>query len=419
LSAILGGSTPGSYNENVMKMKPQGKAASAVQQYFHFARRIYGEDLLENFLLAAVISVLLVRLYLYLTGYPQIGFGGLHISHMLVGGLLMLTAIFMALGFLSRPAHEWAAIFGGIGFGVFIDELGKYLTQDNDYFFRPAVAIIYVTFVLIYLAIRTIFSYRPLTRYEKLANAFEIVKQGSINGLSTEEEQTVINLIQECGRDNPLAGKLSEMLPDIRVIPSRRSYWLDRFKQKVDTYYQQAIAHWWFAAVVIAFFAFAALTGFSAAIGIISSPWNWVLAISALIIIGLSLLQLWKSRFPNLQVLLVAGLVAMTLLTAWVVLINPAKVRLPFADWVLFASSSVSGVLIIAGIVFMARSRLQAYQMFHRAILVSIMLTTVFAFYEYQFYALIGVFLNFLILFALRYVINREKVEPEPFIPCP
>ena len=59
----------------------------------------------------------------------------------------------------------------------------------------------------------------------------------------------------------------------------------------------------------------------------------------------------------------------------------------------------------------MARSRLIAYQMFQRAILVSVLLTTVFAFYEYQFYALIGVFLNMLILFALRYMISREKTK--------
>jgi hypothetical protein len=179
----------------------------------------------------------------------------------------------------------------------------------------------------------------------------------------------------------------------------------------MDALYQQVITRWWFASVVIAFFAFAALTGFSAAIGTISSPWNWVLAMSALAIIALSLLQFWKSRFPNLQVPLVGSLIVVVLLTAWIVWIDPARVTLPFADWVLFASSSVSGVLITAGIIFMARSRLRAYQMFQRAILVSITLTNVFAFYEYQFYALIGVFLNVLILLALRYTIKREKIK--------
>jgi uncharacterized membrane protein (DUF373 family) len=49
--------------------------------------------------------------------------------------------------------------------------------------------------------------------------------------------------------------------------------------------------------------------------------------------------------------------------------------------------------------------------MFHRAILVSILLTQVFAFYQYQFYALVGVFLNILILVALRYMLSHEKLK--------
>jgi hypothetical protein len=52
--------------------------------------------------------------------------------------------------------------------------------------------------------------------------------------------------------------------------------------------------------------------------------------------------------------------------------------------------------------------------LFHRAILVSILLTMVFAFYVYGFFALIGLFLNILILVALRYMINREKLKARP-----
>ena len=124
-------------------------AKSSVQNYFRFVRNIYGEDLLENFLVSAVASVLLIRLFLGITNYPQLSGAGLHFAHMLWGGLLMLIGMFMALGFLSHPAHEWAAVIGGLGFGAFIDELGKFITQNNDYFFQPTVAIIYVLFILI------------------------------------------------------------------------------------------------------------------------------------------------------------------------------------------------------------------------------------------------------------------------------
>jgi hypothetical protein len=392
-------------------MKLAETEVSPIQKYFRFARSLAGADLLENFLVSAVGSMLVIRLYLSLTGYPQIGGAGLHIAHMLWGGLLMLAAIFISLGFLSRPAHDWAAVLGGIGFGAFIDELGKYLTQDNNYFFQPAIAIIYVLFIFIYLAIRGLFNYRPMTRHEDLANAFELMKHGSINGLSAEDERTILNLLDQCGPNNPLAGHLKEMMPHIRIVPSRKPNLLTRFMDGLEVFYQRIINRWWFAGVVIAFFAFTAVTGFSAAIGMISAPWNIVLGAAAVVIILLALLQLWNKRIPNLQIPLSGGIIVVSLLTAWIIFINPGKVSLPFIDWAQFICSSISAALIIIGIVFMARSRLTAYRMFHRAILVSILLTMVFAFYEYQFYALIGLVLNILILFALRFMISREKLK--------
>jgi hypothetical protein len=156
-------------------MKEKNTAITPIKNYFRFARSIYGEDLLENFLISAVGAVLLLRLFLSLTGYPQLGGSGLHLAHVIWGGLLMLVGLFMALGFLSHPAHEWAAVLGGIGFGVFIDEVGKFITQDNDYFFQPTIAIIYVIFILIYLTIRALFNYRPMARHENLANIFELM----------------------------------------------------------------------------------------------------------------------------------------------------------------------------------------------------------------------------------------------------
>jgi hypothetical protein len=251
---------------------PKTKEKFPVQKYFPFARSYFGEDLLEDFLVAAVASLLLLRLYLSLTGFPQLSFGSLHIAHMLWGGLLMLVGIFMSLGFLSHPAHQWAAVLGGIGFGAFIDELGKFLTQDNNYFFQPAIAIIYVLFVLIYLTIRTIFNRQPLTRPERLANAFELMQQGSINGLNKEEETMILGMIEQCDPNDPLVEQLYKMLPNIIRVPSRREHWMSRLRDRLDDFYQTATTRWWFAGVVIAFFTFTAVTGFSVALGAIDKP---------------------------------------------------------------------------------------------------------------------------------------------------
>ena len=49
------------------------------------------------------------------------------------------------------PIQHVAAIIAGLGFGTFIDEIGKFVTADNDYFFRPAVSLIYVVLVIVFL----------------------------------------------------------------------------------------------------------------------------------------------------------------------------------------------------------------------------------------------------------------------------
>src|SRR6478752_8864307 len=106
---------------------------------------------LESFIVAAVASVLAIRWFLALTGFPRVGEGGLHIAHMLWGGALMLIALLLLFAYLDRPIQHVAAIVAGLGFGTFIDEIGKFVTADNDYFFRPSVALIYVVLVVLFI----------------------------------------------------------------------------------------------------------------------------------------------------------------------------------------------------------------------------------------------------------------------------
>jgi hypothetical protein len=387
------------------------KYISPFRDYFHFMRSINGEDQLENFLVSAVASVLVIRLYLSLTGFPQLNVGGLHIAHMLWGGLLMFTAIFMALGFLSKQAHEWAAVLGGIGFGAFIDELGKFLTRDNNYFFQPTIALIYLIFIAIYIAIRGVYNYRPLTPREKLANVIELIEQGSINGLNKEEEQTFLNLLEQVDVEDPFYKHLKELQEHLKIVNNRRPHALNRLKSWVDSLYQKSVTRWWFGGIVITFFAITAVSGIAAVAGIVEWPWNLILGIAAGIIILLALLQFWESRIPNLQLPLTVGITAASLLMAWAIVINRSNIALPFTEWAQLITSSMSAILIIAGSIYMSRSRLAAYLLYHRAILVSILLTQIFAFYQYQLNALLGLFINILILFGLRYLINREKVN--------
>jgi hypothetical protein len=136
-----------------------------------FFRNVRGRDNLEIFLVAAISSLLLLRFLLYLTGYPQVGGGSLHIAHMLWGGLLMLAAITLTISFLGARVQRLSALLGGIGFGIFIDELGKFITRDNNYFFRPTIGLIYAIFIILFLIFNFLSRTARLTPREYELNA--------------------------------------------------------------------------------------------------------------------------------------------------------------------------------------------------------------------------------------------------------
>jgi hypothetical protein len=123
--------------------------------------RLIQREAAEHYLLLTMISfaasITLTRLFLSLTNYPQLGGDGLHIAHVLWGGLLLYIAALLPLLFANRGTYTLGAVLAGVGIGLFIDEVGKFITQQNNYFFPAAAAIIYVCFlltVLLFLNIR-------------------------------------------------------------------------------------------------------------------------------------------------------------------------------------------------------------------------------------------------------------------------
>src|SRR5438552_17744366 len=152
-------------------------------------------DLLDTFLVSAIATVVIIRIFLEATGYPQAGGGGLHIAHVLWGGLGMLVAIVLLLLYLTPSTRLVAAMVGGAGFGAFVDELGKFVTSDNDYFFRPTAAILYALFVVLFLATREVRRFRALSPEESLVNAVELAERLATGTLGAEERDHALRLL--------------------------------------------------------------------------------------------------------------------------------------------------------------------------------------------------------------------------------
>jgi hypothetical protein len=166
---------------------------------------------LTTLLVCAVATVLFTRGLLAATGYPQVGGSSLHIAHVLWGGLLLLAALTSALAFLGRHVRPLASVVGGVGFGLFIDEVGKFVTKDVNYFYRPAIAIIYVTFVCLFGVIRWL-ARRRFSAEEATLIAIETLQRAAVGALSDERRLRVLSLMSEAGARGPLALSVRELL---------------------------------------------------------------------------------------------------------------------------------------------------------------------------------------------------------------
>ncbi|HEX6977301.1 MAG TPA: hypothetical protein VF185_03005 [Patescibacteria group bacterium] len=112
----------------------------------------YGfENYLRIMLTSFALSVIVTRLYLATAGYPQLGRGSIHFAHVLWGGLLLFVATLVPIIFSNKWSFKISALASGIGVGLFIDEVGKFITSTNNYFYPPAAPIIYAFFVLLVL----------------------------------------------------------------------------------------------------------------------------------------------------------------------------------------------------------------------------------------------------------------------------
>jgi len=318
----------------------------------------------ERFLIAAVATVLGVRFFLDISGYPKIGGGGLHIAHMLWGGLLMLVALLFLLNYLNKALFSLSAVLGGVGFGLFIDELGKFITNDNDYFFQPTFALIYIVFIIIFLVFRTLEKRHKFSEKDITANVFDLVRQLATEKYDPRLSSHALELLQS-GKVYPMVTEsLQNILNEINSTHEKEKLSQNNLLDKLTISYENLVRSKWVIRGILALFALLALYNLWKAIDVVS-------------------LYL---RFQEFS--------------------------LSFTEISKFVSSIISSFLVALGVIVIRFSSRKGYKVLQIGFLFSLFVTQFFDFYDNQL-AAAGIFLvTIFCLFALH-EINRLSQQEE------
>jgi hypothetical protein len=313
---------------------------------------------LVTFLVASVVTVLLTRAYLAATGYPQIGGGGLHLAHVLWGGLLMALAMMLLLSYVGPAPRSLGAVVGGVGFGLFIDEVGKFVTSDNDYFYAPTAAIIYFVTVLLVLGVEGMHGRRKHHPAEYLAVAADRLTAGLAGGFTPAAREEARALAAK-GAGEPgadLVARLIDTVPDDNTdMPDPVRGGVDRVVRWLDTLVDRTWAAW--------------------------------LVISVLLVVGAA------EALVGLRV--VRGLVPG--LPMW-------------TGFAILAAVGASVVLLAVGVVVGRRDHLGGAVWVRRAVLISLLFTQLLVFRAVQWTAAFSLLLDVLAFMALEVALREERM---------
>lgn len=373
-------------------------------------RNLYAETLLENFLISAVATILSIRFYLQMTGYPSIGGEHFHIAHMLYGGMLMMVTIFMLFAFLNRTAFTLASIIGGIGFGFFIDELGKFITRDNNYFFQPTVALIYVIFILIYLAMEALPKIKHVSKKEYLINALELTKEVIVQELDANEKKQALSYLKASDQSDPTVHSVRKILTDFRTRPNTSDAY-SRMKHMIVMLIDTITQNRQFYLVVMAIIILQSVISLVLTFLLIAALNRYVFFLLAVLVYFFSLYFLRNVRlrvkgfFSFGAVIILCGI--------YVASTENITIQLGFIGFATLLSTTLAALVAFIGILEFSKSHLDALKLFRLSILISLFLTQFFLFYRLQFLALIGLVVNVLMLLTIEYVISSKETDVE------
>ena len=336
---------------------PQRSAAAGTQRALYFVRRATATQDFELFFVSSIATILLVRMILAATGWPQLGGGKIHFAHLLWGGIGMLLAFILFMAMQGRLWKTLATLSAGIGFGLFLDELGKFITSDNDYFFQPAVAIMYVLFVVLYFVFRWLGRTDSMGPEAALVNSFDLAKEAVMRAMSRVERDHALAMLGRADQSDPMVEALSTALGAIQP-PAAGPHSARRALERARDRWTRLVGARWFRRFVLGWF--------------ILTTCLWLLQPVAFVVDTTSVTGMD-----------IGGMLA----------------------------GVATGVCTVFGIVRWHRSRLHAYRWFERGALIALLIGEFFSFYQYQVWAVVGLVWMLVQLAVIRGLISVELAD--------
>lgn len=330
-------------------------------------------------------SVSITRLFLSLTGYPKIGNGELHIAHVLWGGLILFIATLIPLLFANRWAYTTTALLSGVGVGLFIDEVGKFITQNNNYFYPAAAPIVYGLFMLTVLLYTQVRRRRPHDVRTELYGLFDDLQEVLDFDLD-ERERRVIKARLEHIRgetDQPDLLALIDSLDNfidsnaVKLVPDTPGF-ISRLITRINT---------WFEKIVTSNRLRAGLVGGLGALGI----WSLSYPLRIMVLV----------RYPDRVQLVLADLVNQGLIKTSLGL-HGFELRLGL-------ELSTGLILVISAVLFTTRYQRRGIDLGYFGLVFSLAVVDMVIFYFNQFSTIMYAIVQTVILLGLMYYRHRFR----------
>lgn len=314
-------------------------------------KRSTSSDLLLLFLISAAFSVLGIRVFLETFNYPAITHGQIHLAHAIIGAVLLSVANIAVLTFHGKRVRQYAAIIGGLGFGQVIDEIGKFITRDNNYFYQPVPMIIYLVFISLFFIYRYLDRYTPKQPKEIVYDTLEHLEELAESNFREPSQLWIEKALERVAHSNNNYEIFAEHI--LKIIHTVR------LKPKTENGYVQKI----------------------------QSSWRWLDDFTAerrpvfYFLLGVFLIYITTTLFST------STFIQTILHRQFANSQYDVDSRFEFALIVAqFTSQLISALLMVRGFISLVnRKKIRALEFFRNGLAVNILITHIFTFYFRQF----------------------------------